>query len=189
MATRALALAETRRRILEAAMHVHDEQGMADARWEDIARRAEVSLSTMYRHFPSNDELIAACGQLTFEEFPPPDAADAASTFTGLEGGERLEKLVEVVFGYFERTHPMMPMVRRDIHRSRAIADGYEVIRRGIDASTTEALKPLDLSTQQEIAARALLDDRVFASFVDAGMDPSVAKQECIALLTRATGL
>ena len=189
MDRRALALEETRRRILEATMQVHDEQGMADAKWEDIARHAGVSLSTIYRHFSTNDELIAACGQMTFEEFPPPDPADAAGTFTDLEGLQRLERLVEVVFGYFERTDPMMAMVRRDLHRSRAVAEGFEIIHGGVEAFIAEALRPLRISKSQAVAVRALLDDRVYSSFIDAGMKPEGAKQEAIALLRHATGL
>jgi AcrR family transcriptional regulator len=189
MGRRALALEETRRRILKATMQVHDEQGMADARWEEIALRAGVSLSTIYRHFPSNDELIAACGRLTFEEFPPPDPADAANAFRGIEGRERLKRLVEVVFGYYERTDPMMTMARRDLHRSNAVAQGFEVIHGGVEAFIVEALKPLRISESQAAAVRAFLDDRVYASFMDAGMDPSFAKEEGVALLRRATGL
>lgn len=189
MSTRAEALEQTRRRILEATMEIHDEQGMADAKWEEIARRAGVSLSTLYRHFRSNDELIAACGQLVFEELPPPDPATAAEVFAGLEGAERLERLTEVVYGYWERTHPMMEMVRRDRHRSRAVADGFEVIYRGVDAYIAEALKPLVSSQEQAVSVRAFLDDRVYSSFIDAGMHHSIAKREGLALLRRAAGL
>lgn len=189
MNRRALALKETRQRILEATMQVHDQQGMADAKWDDISRRAGVSLSTMYRHFPSNDELIAACGEITFAEFPPPDPADAAATFAGLKGIERLERLVEEAYGYYEQTDPMMVMVRRDLHRSPAVAEGFEAIRAGIGAFILEALQPLRVSESQAAAARAFLDDRVWSSFMDAGMHPSVAKREGVALLRRATGL
>jgi len=188
MSSRAEAIEQTRRRILEATMQIHDEQGMADAKWEEIARRAGVSLSTLYRHFPSNDELIAACGRLVFEEFPPPDPAQAAEVFAELDGAERLAQLVKVVFGYYELTHPMMEMVRRDLHRSRAVADGYQVIHQGVEAFVAEALRPLAISKGQAIVVRALLDDRLYSSFIDAGMDPSVAKREAVALLRRATG-
>ncbi len=190
MSRRAVALEETRRRILEATMQEHDAQGsMADARWEDIARRAGVSLSTLYRHFSSNDDLIAACGKMTFEEFPPPDPRDARSTFAGLKGLERLERLIDEVYGYYERTDPMMAMVRRDLHRSSAVAEGFKDIRGGTEAFMFEALKPLRVSESQAVAVRGFLDDRVWSSLIDAGMDPSTAKREGVALLRRATGL
>lgn len=170
-------------------MQVHDEQGMADAKWEDIARRAGVSLSTMYRHFPSNDELIAECGKITFAEFPPPDPSLAAATFAGLSGVERLDRLVAEVYGYYERTAPMMAMVRRDLHRSISVVEGFERIRGGIEALIEEALMPFRLAKVQRAAVFAFLDDRVWQSFIDAGMKPSIAKREASALMGRAAGL
>lgn len=189
MKRRALALEETRRRIIEATMQVHDEQGMADARWQDIARRAGVSLSTMYRHFASNDELIEACGSVVLEDFPPPNPREAGQAFSGLKGVERLERLVEEVYGYYERTDPMMAMVRRDLHRSTAVASGFGAIRAGIEAFALEALRPLRVSESQTKAARAFLDDRVWSSFIDAGIRPSIAKEHGVAMLKSATGL
>jgi AcrR family transcriptional regulator len=47
-----------RERILEAARAAFAEQG-PDAQIDDIARRAEVGVGTVYRHFPTKDALIA----------------------------------------------------------------------------------------------------------------------------------
>jgi AcrR family transcriptional regulator len=46
-----------RERILEAARAAFAEQG-PDAQIDDIARRAEVGVGTVYRHFPTKDALI-----------------------------------------------------------------------------------------------------------------------------------
>jgi AcrR family transcriptional regulator len=45
------------RRILEVAESVVEEQG-TDASLRDVARRAEVGLGTLYRHFPTRDALL-----------------------------------------------------------------------------------------------------------------------------------
>lgn len=189
MQKRAVALEETRRRIIEATMQIRDEQGMADASWQDIANLAGVSLSTMYRHFAGNDELIQACGAAVFEDLPPPNPQDAGPTFAGLEGVERLERLIDEVYGYYERTDPMMAQVRRDLHRSTAVADGFEAIRTGIEAFILEALRPLRVSAAQTKLVRAFLDDRVWSSLIDAGMTPPVAKEHCLASLKVAARL
>jgi AcrR family transcriptional regulator len=47
-----------RERIVEAARAAFAEQG-PDAQIDDIARRAEVGVGTVYRHFPTKDALIA----------------------------------------------------------------------------------------------------------------------------------
>ncbi|MDH6538459.1 TetR/AcrR family transcriptional regulator [Streptomyces sp. SPB4] len=48
-----------RERILEAAREVIGEQG-TDASLRDVARRADVGLGTLYRHFPTRDTLLEA---------------------------------------------------------------------------------------------------------------------------------
>ncbi|MFC4944262.1 TetR/AcrR family transcriptional regulator [Pseudonocardia sp. GCM10023141] len=46
-------------RLIEAADQAFDEHGAAAA-LEDIARRAEVSIATLYRHFPTRQDLLEA---------------------------------------------------------------------------------------------------------------------------------
>src|SRR5512138_2569697 len=45
-------------RLIRAADALFTERG-ADASLEDIAKRAEVGIGTLYRHFPTRDDLIA----------------------------------------------------------------------------------------------------------------------------------
>src|SRR5438067_11979435 len=60
MTRRAAANAETRRRIVDAAITLHAEKGVLGTSWPDIAKRADVALGTVYRHFPSLDQLVPA---------------------------------------------------------------------------------------------------------------------------------
>jgi AcrR family transcriptional regulator len=48
-----------RERVLAAARAVFAEQGV-DAQMDDVARRADVGVGTVYRHFPTKDELVNA---------------------------------------------------------------------------------------------------------------------------------
>jgi AcrR family transcriptional regulator len=64
MEKRKAAVEETRRRIVEAKLALHSEKDMFDTSWKDIAERADVSVATVYKHFPSLDELVPACGAL-----------------------------------------------------------------------------------------------------------------------------
>jgi AcrR family transcriptional regulator len=45
------AVADTRGRIVEATLALHSEKGMFDTSWKDIAKRADVSVATVYKHF------------------------------------------------------------------------------------------------------------------------------------------
>ncbi|WP_205698733.1 TetR/AcrR family transcriptional regulator [Conexibacter sp. SYSU D00693] len=56
-----------RERILAAAKQLLAEAG-ADAQMDDIARRAGVGVGTLYRHFPTKDELLGALLKQKFVE-------------------------------------------------------------------------------------------------------------------------
>src|SRR5215216_956195 len=85
MSRRAAATEQTRRRIVQATMSLHDEQGIAATSWEEIAQRAGVGVGTVYRHFPSLDELLPACGAPTMQRLAAPDPRDAPARFAGVD--------------------------------------------------------------------------------------------------------
>ena len=72
---RAESQAETRRRIVEAAVELHGSIGPARATLSMIAERAGVQRHTLYAHFPDERSLFMACSELHLERVPPPDAA------------------------------------------------------------------------------------------------------------------
>ena len=53
---------ETRERILQATMLLHDEKGVATTSFTDVAARAGVGAATVYRNFPTLESLVQACG-------------------------------------------------------------------------------------------------------------------------------
>lgn len=57
-----------RERILEAAIEVFSEQGV-DAQIDDVARRADLGVGTIYRHFPTKDALIVELVRQKFRRF------------------------------------------------------------------------------------------------------------------------
>src|SRR4051794_32560909 len=116
MGKRAAAAEETRRRIVDAAHDLHVEQGVAATSWDDIAARAGVGVGTVYRHFPSLDELVPACGAVVMEIVRLPDAAAAAAAFEGAD--DRASTLVHEVFAIYERGAPELWVTRReaDVH-------------------------------------------------------------------------
>jgi AcrR family transcriptional regulator len=55
-----------REKVLAAARAVFSEQGV-DAQMDDVARRADVGVGTVYRHFPTKDALLTALSEELFE--------------------------------------------------------------------------------------------------------------------------
>jgi AcrR family transcriptional regulator len=95
MGARATSVAETRHRIVDAAMRLHVERGVVSTSWDDIAAVAGVSTATVYRHFPSLSTLIPACAQTVFAIIQPPTLAEARGQFHDLDtAADRIEVLV-----------------------------------------------------------------------------------------------
>src|SRR2546429_248456 len=79
MRRRAELEAATRRRITESAVELHETLGPAQTSISAIADRAGVRRSTVYRHFPNEDALFAACSAHWRAAHPPPDPASWSS--------------------------------------------------------------------------------------------------------------
>lgn len=91
---------ETRRRIVDATFALHAEQGVAATTMKHIAERADVSVGTVYHHFPTYDDAIQACGEYSLTVAPPP----GPDLFAGARSrAERIERLVQACFERFER--------------------------------------------------------------------------------------
>jgi AcrR family transcriptional regulator len=108
---RAESVAETRRRITEAAVELHETVGPARTTMSAVAQRAGVQRQTLYRHFPSEEALLGACSAMFWEHAPPPDAAAWRSI---RDPGERLSAGLDETYRYFERAAPMLAGVERD---------------------------------------------------------------------------
>jgi AcrR family transcriptional regulator len=76
-----------------------------------VARRAGVERRTLYRHFPSEADLFAACSTHYFTANPWPDLDDWRAI---RDPRQRLERALEDVYAYYERTEPMFSNVLRD---------------------------------------------------------------------------
>ncbi|MCK9876390.1 TetR/AcrR family transcriptional regulator [Frankia sp. Ag45/Mut15] len=84
--------AANRERILAAAQAVFGEQG-ATGSTEEVARRADVGIATVFRHFPTKDALIEAALVCHFERL----AEQAAALATAMEPGEALRELLRTM--------------------------------------------------------------------------------------------
>ena len=167
MDKRRAAVEATRRRILEATLALHAEKGIFGTSWQDIARRADVSVGTVYKHFPSIEELVPACGELMYAITRPPSLDDAPEIFAGAGSlEERLERLVSELFDFYERG---APYIETDFQERRlpAVAEWEAYMRATIAGLVREALVPAGPDERAVQAVSALLDFSTFKSFLD----------------------
>ena len=170
MDKRKAAAEETRQRILEATLALHSEKGIFGTSWKDIAERADVSVNTVYKHFPSLDELVPACGELMYAITRPPSLEDAPRIFAGASSlEERLERLIEELFGFYERG---APYIETDFQERRLpeVQEWEAYMRATIAGLVREALLPAGPDEGTVQTASALLDFSTFKSFVDRGV-------------------
>ena len=102
--------AETRRRIVEAAVDLHGSVGPAQTSVSMIAERAGVQRHTFYAHFPDEESLYLACSGMTLERDPLPDV----EAWKALKGVERLRTGLDALYGYYERNAELLACVFRD---------------------------------------------------------------------------
>ena len=114
---------ETRLRITESAVSLHEEVGPAHTSISAIADRAGVRRSTVYRHFPDEDALFAACSSHWRAANPPPDlhawaAIDdpEARTRTALRELYAFYGRTESMYTSLLRDEPLVPGVQRRLH-------------------------------------------------------------------------
>ena len=66
---------QTRQKIVDATIELHQSIGAAQTTISEIAKRAGVGKVTVYRHFPDEESLFYACSGHYFSQHPFPDLA------------------------------------------------------------------------------------------------------------------
>jgi AcrR family transcriptional regulator len=101
----------TRRRITESAVELHEELGPALTSVTAIAERAGVRRSTVYRHFPDEAALFAACSAHWRAANPPPDPAGWSSI---ADADERTRTAIRALYAFYDTTEAMYTSLLRD---------------------------------------------------------------------------
>lgn len=142
---RAALEAETRERIVLAAVQLHAEHGGLGTSYAMIAKRAEVSPQTVYNHFPGLDALFGACTGHVEAKAPPL----GPQTFrAGRTADERLKLLARAVYARHEF---MAPWLRKGWYEAAlspelgAILDrGKAALRDLVEAAVAPDREPAD---------------------------------------------
>ncbi len=103
--------AETRRRIVEAAVELHGSVGPALTTLSQVAERAGVQRHTLYAHFPDERSLYLACSGLTLERDPPPDAEVWRAI---VDRRQRLSIGLTAIYRWYDRNAELTGCVLRD---------------------------------------------------------------------------
>lgn len=109
---------ETRARIVEAVVALHQEAGPLHTTISAVAERAGVERLTVYRHFPDEPSLFAACSSHYMAAHHPPDPA---SWMAIADPRERTRAALKALYSYYREVAPMFAPVLRDAPRIPAL--------------------------------------------------------------------
>jgi AcrR family transcriptional regulator len=99
---------QTRQRIIEAAIDLHQSKGITVTTMSEIAERAKVGRVTVYRHFPDETALVGACSGQYFQLHPLPDPQRWRSVENATD---RLRRGLLETYSYHRETEAMMDQV------------------------------------------------------------------------------
>ena len=114
---------ETRQRITEATVALHEEVGPAGTAISEIARRAGVQRLTVYKHFPDESSLLAACNQHWSSLHPPPNP-DPWSEID--DPYRRVRTALRELYSFYDENERMLSHVVRDAQAMPAVRKELE---------------------------------------------------------------
>ena len=181
---RAEGMEETRRRIAEAAMELHGSVGPARTSLSAVAERAGVQRHTLYRHFPTEDDLFTACSGMFAEEHPRPEVARWRAI---ADPAQRLAVGLGELYRWYEENEPMLT----NLYRDRALVDSVDTHMRRSDEYVAQAAKTLGGGRRRVVnaAARHAVDFQTWRSLVrEGGVSRAQAVKLASAVVLAAQG-
>ena len=111
---------ETRQRIVDALIELHETVGAAQTTVVEVARRAGVGRMTVYNHFATEADMVTACTSHWMSLHPPPDV----EAWRGIaDTDERLTLALSELYAYYRETQAMWTTAYRDARLVEALGE------------------------------------------------------------------
>lgn len=183
MTKRTASVAETRQRIVETTVALHGQKGIFGTSWQDIAREADVAIGTVYKHFPSLDELVPACGELLMQRIQPPSPDDADKIIGDAgETRERLYRIASELFAFYERGGIHLESDLRE-RQLPAVREWEDHLRGMVSHFVIRACDRHELGEGEVQAASVLLDFPTFRAMRLRGIGVEAAVVQAVDMI------
>jgi AcrR family transcriptional regulator len=180
MQKRAEHVDETRRKIVEAAVGLHEEVGPARTSLSSIAKRAGVERQTYYRHFPDERSLFSACSGFYMSRNPLPDAGPWREIE---DPDKRLRHGLREIYAYYEANEAMLSSVIRD---AEVHAMTREMVSRSMAPPMAELSAALAAGWTRGRKTRAAIDLALsFHTWRSLARENGLSANEAAALMAR----
>ena len=173
---------DTRQRIVEAAMELHQTLGPRATTVSDIARRAGVGRVTVYRHFSDELALGQACSELFARRNPLPDTDGWKAVRNPFE---RVRAGVRDAYAYHRATEAMSSRILADGRDHELMAPYHAYWRHATDVLLS-ALRARGRRRQELRAAIGLA--LTFDTWRTLVRDHGLTDEQAVELATRLVG-
>ncbi len=172
---------ETRRRIVEATVDLHENVGPRDTTISAIAEKAGVQRLTVYRHFPDETELFKACTAHWLALNAPPEPA----SWSDRGGLDRVRQAVSSLGHYYRGTARMWAASYRDEPEVPALREPMRLFRDYLAAIAEDLATHLEPELEPTASRRATLSHAVgfstWRSLAELGLDDdAIADLVCV---------
>jgi len=178
----------TRRRITEATVALHETVGPLHTTVKAVAERAGVQRATVYRHFPDEAALYAACSAHWLERRGPPDPTPWAAI---ADPDERLRTALSAMYRFYRGGEPMIANLYRDEPYVETLRGMVGPIRAQLSAIADLLIKGRPERGRRRVRVAAALGHAVgfepWRSLARGGLDDDEIVELMVALV-RAAG-
>lgn len=172
---------QTRERITEAAVRLHGTIGPARTTISSIAREAGVQRATVYRHFPDESALFAACSAHYWAANPMPDPGSWSSIG---DSGQRLRVALRELYAFYRRTEGMLEKTSRDAPVVEAMAAAVAAFEAYLESAVTAIVSGRRERGEARRRARAAVGHAIsFATWQSLARQQGLDDDEAVALM------
>ncbi len=180
---RAESQAETRQRIVEAAVDLHREFGPLRTSFSMVAERAGVQRHTLYAHFPDDRSLLMACSGHNLEQNPRP----SAELWKKIEDrDERLRVALTELYAWYAKNEKMTANILRDLEISPVMQEVAKIRIAPFYKAYGEVLGEKLSAKQKPMLALALSFYSWRALVREGGLSTSAAAQQMALSIAQA---
>jgi AcrR family transcriptional regulator len=176
----------TRLRITESAVALHGTLGPARTSISALAEHAGVRRSTVYRHFPDEASLFAACTAHWAAANPVPDIG----AWAGIEDpAERLRAALDALYPYYRGTARMMENLIRDEPVSEVVRENFAGYHQYLAAAREALMRGRRSRGRARNRERAAIGHALaFATWRSLALDEGLDDAQAVELMARLAG-
>lgn len=186
MQERAKLAAQTRERVVDAAVELFAERGVQATTMTAVARAADVSPATVTNHFATPDVLLQAVVARLTAEIRVPDPGIFAGT-RSVAG--RIRALTTAMFAFYERTAQWFDLLGAELTENPVLAKAEADFWRSIQPLYAEALAGTDSAVLAKTTS-GLIHPATFRALREAGLsidDATRVVSDSLSQLARKT--